>query len=286
MLLFLKLLSVFVVMAHCVPPAKADSFSLFVKAAVCEDKTPKATWAETRYKAYDKAALLAVKSSPRIQQSAASLDDYSFTELSYRLADNALRNVVVATTEETDKKICLNLSGELDPEVTEKLLAKNTPKALDENKIKKIAREINTIGTNSKSKAGRQMLVYIKDLEFYNQKTSSTYTQKIAEQLSFEPEILVTDSKELADVFLKPQLVRSEMEQIDAKHSRYAMSVEIRLEKADGTLLAKKSQNRYVIIEASENTQDIAAKLLHKLLEDAVSALSEDLKTLKSETFN
>jgi len=114
-------------------------------------------------------------------------------------------------------------------------------------------------------------LIYIDNMEYYNNKTTNAYTQKIAEQLSLEPKLIVTEDKSLADYFLKPKLIQSKIEPINSENSRYSMSVVVELWAKGGILIEKEQQNRYIIIEHSQNPQKIAKKLLNKLLEEAIS---------------
>ena len=114
-------------------------------------------------------------------------------------------------------------------------------------------------------------LIYIDSLEYYNHKTTDVYTPKIAEQLSLEPKLIVTEDKSLADYFLKPKLVQSKIEPINSENSRYSMSVVVELWAKGGVLIKKEEQNRYIIIEQSQNPQKIAQKLLNKLLEEAIT---------------
>ena len=58
------------------------------------------------------------------------------------------------------------------------------------------------------------------------------------------------------------------------------MSIVIELRKNDGTLVDSETQNRYIIINKEQNTQEIAHKLVEKLLEDGINALSGKLNSL------
>lgn len=114
-------------------------------------------------------------------------------------------------------------------------------------------------------------LIYVENMEYYNQKTTSAYTKKITEQLSLEPKLIITEDKSMADYFLKPKLVQSKIEPINSENSRYSMSVAIELWSKDGDLIEKEQQNRYIIIESDQNPQMIAKKLLIKLLDATIN---------------
>ena len=121
-------------------------------------------------------------------------------------------------------------------------------------------------------------LVYIENMEYYNHATTSAYTKKIAEQLSLEPKLIVTEDKNLADYLLKPKLVQSKIEPINSENSHYSMSVAIELWSKDGDLIEREQQNRYIIIESPQNPQKIAKKLMIKLLDATINNLILKIK--------
>ena len=113
-------------------------------------------------------------------------------------------------------------------------------------------------------------LVCVKNLEYYNKRQTDSYTQDITEWLSFEPNIIITANESLADYYLIPKLIKSKIEQISYENSRFSMSVGLELWSKGGILIDRGQQNRYIIIENNEDTQQIAKKLLYKLLKEAV----------------
>ena len=98
-----------------------------VRGTACADVSAEQTRSEIRYRAYDKAVLLAVKNSPYVRQEAASMDDYGYNVLAYRLADKALNDITVITVRDDNEKICLEVSGELDQEKTNAVLRTKQP---------------------------------------------------------------------------------------------------------------------------------------------------------------
>lgn len=274
-------LSVLVVLINAIGGAKAGSFFVDVRATACSEINDEQTRSEIRYKAYDKAVLMAVKKCPEVKAVAQNMDDHSYNILAYRIADKALNDVTVITVQDDSEKICLEISGKLAKEKIAEIATTEKLPQFNENKVEKIAQQVNTILPKSMYETdSTHPLLYIKEMEYYNGKTSSVFTAKIAEQLSFEPRVLVTESQELADYFIAPKLVLSKIEPINETNSRYSMSVMIELRKNDGTLVDSETQNRYIIINKEQNTQEIAHKLIEKLLEDGIKALSGKLNSL------
>jgi hypothetical protein len=117
-------------------------------------------------------------------------------------------------------------------------------------------------------------------MEYYNQSKSSQYTSIIAEKISLEPRVLVTENKELADYILQPKLILSKMEKINNENSKYSMSVVIEVQKVNGEIVVSQQQNRYIIIENKQDKQEIAHKLLTKLLDEALKNISVKINKL------
>ena len=114
-------------------------------------------------------------------------------------------------------------------------------------------------------------LIFIKDMEYYNRTTTAAYTSKIAEQLSLEPDIIITEDENLADYYLQPKLVLSKIEKINVEDSRFSMSVVVELWAKGGVLIDNERQNRYIIIKSDDDPQETAKKMLLKLLSEAVN---------------
>lgn len=121
-------------------------------------------------------------------------------------------------------------------------------------------------------------LVYIKHMEYYNHTHTAAYTGKIAEMMSLEPKIIVTDNESMADYYLLPRLERSRIERINPESSRYSMSLSLELWSKGGILFDREEQNRYIIIENNADPQEIAQKLLIKLLQENIRNLSQKIK--------
>lgn len=274
-------LSVLGMLINTISLARADSFFVDVRGTACTEINEEQTRAEIRYKAYDKAVLMAVKKCPEVKAIAQNMDDHSYNILAYRIADKALNDVTVITVQDDNEKICLEISGKLAKEQIAEIASIEKLPIFNEDKVEKIAQQVNTVLPKSMYETDSTLpLLYIKEMEYYNGKTTSTFTAKITEQLSFEPRVLVTESQELADYFIAPKLVLSKIEPINETNSRYSMSVMVELRKNDGTLVDSETQNRYIIISKEQNTQKIAHKLIEKLLEDSINALSGKLNSL------
>lgn len=261
--------------------AKADSFSLDLNSKACSKVEGHQNKSDARLNAYDKAMLLAVKSSEYIKSKNLKINDYDYSLLSYKIADRAIKNVIISTTHESNKKICLELKASLDKQKADMILKDYSNPNISAEKVKEIADNVNQTLPKSIYEANDSIpLFYIYPLEFYTKKTTSDYTSRITEQLSFMPRILITDNKELADYYILPRLEKSSLDIIDEKNSRYSMSVSIEIKSKEGEVITKDTKNRYIIIDNSKDKQEVAKKLMIKLLTESVSTLSNQLNIL------
>lgn len=260
--------------------AGADSLFIPVKGNACINVTSDRTRSAIRYQAYDKAALMAVKSSEEISRLAQNSDEHNYTLLAYKLVDKALQDVTVTTIRDDNKKICLEISGRLDKAKADAIL-REKQNTIDTETVKNIADKVNATLPKSIYETDETIpLLYIEDLKYYNGKTSSSYTAKLAEKLAFEPRVLVTENKELADYILIPRLLLSKIEPLNQDNSRYSMSVVVEVRKNNGELVDSEQQNRYILINKKQDAQQTAHKLLQKLLEDALNNMSGKLNRL------
>ncbi|MBR5598934.1 MAG: hypothetical protein IKW39_02725 [Alphaproteobacteria bacterium] len=261
--------------------ATEDSFSLYVKANACSLIEGTLTKEDAKFKAYDKATLLAVKNSQYIQEKNLNLNDYDYNLLSYKIADRALDNITLATTTDTKDKVCLEFKATLNKEKTDAILKDYGYKEINDEKIKEITEEVNKMLPKSIYETDNSMpLFFIENLEYYTNATTKAYTTAILEQLSSVPRVLVTDKKELADYYILPKLIKSSVDAIDGKNSRYGISVKIEVSDKNNEIVLEDTKNRYIIIDNNEDKQKLAQKMLTKLLKESVSSLSNKLSIL------
>jgi hypothetical protein len=264
--------------------SKADSFFLPIASKVCviDKENDNIKLEDIILKVQDKASFIAVKNSDYIKNKLKDIDDYDLSVIPYKIADTLLKDIVVNSSQ-IDNRICLDYKALLDIKKADELLKEVENKKLNNIKIKEIAQEVLQMPKSIYEANDSIPLIYIEDLEYYNQKTTSKYTLDITEQLSFEPRILITENKELADYILIPKLAKSSVDIIDEKNSRYSMSIIIEVTNLDGKKVIKEEKNRYIIIDNAEDMQSLAHKMIVKLLKEALASVKERLNILFKE---
>ena len=262
--------------------SKADSFFLPIKSDVCINNNDNEEKQDLIFKLNDKAALLAVKSSDYVKNKALSYNDYEYSLIAYKIVDNALNDTNYEITKENENKICLSFKASLDKQKADELFENFKKSNIDKTKIKEIANNINqTLPKSIYENNIRTPLIYIDDLEFYNNTKTPKYKDHIKEQLIFEPSILITEKKDLADFYLNPKVVKSSIDKIDEKNSKFSMAVELKINNSENKEILKETKKRYIIIDNSLKNQEIAHKMLIKLLNEALVSLKGKINLLK-----
>ena len=262
--------------------SKADSFFLPIKSDVCINNNDNEEKQDLIFKLNDKAALVAVKSSDYVKNKALSYNDYEYSLIAYKIVDNALNDTNYEITKENENKICLSFKASLDKQKTDRLFENYKKSNIDKTKIKEIANNINqTLPKSIYENNIRTPLIYIDDLEFYNNTKTQKYKDYIKEQLIFEPSILITEKKDLADFYLNPKVVKTSKDKIDEKNSKFSMAVELKINNSENKEVLKETKKRYIIIDNSLKNQEIAHKMLTKLLNEALASLKDKINLLK-----
>ena len=266
---FVKL-SVFCFLAIIAKTANADSF-FDVKSQYCEKIVDNQTRSEVRMKAIDFASFSAVRKHFQSIPEYQNIEDYVFNNISYYISDNLLRDISVLTLEENDEKICIELTAKVHTQEFNLLIEKQNFKNIDEKKAKNIANHVKEIYPTT-----AQPQIFIEKLTFYNGTSTDKYIQNMSDYLSFNPNIVIITDKSAADYTLKAGLVKSTIDAIDDKNSKYSMSIKLDLIDKYNKIVMSQNKNRYIIIENKDNKQEIADKLLKKLLKEAIDTMQKD----------
>ena len=121
-------------------------------------------------------------------------------------------------------------------------------------------------------------LIFVENMQYYNNKDTAAYTAYISEYLALEPNVIVTDDKKVADYNLIPKLLKSKLEALSETSFRYSLSISLELWAQGGIKVAAVKQSRYIIIEKTQNVQLVAQQLLKKLLREALNGLTMKIR--------
>ena len=113
-------------------------------------------------------------------------------------------------------------------------------------------------------------LVYVKDLQYFNGATSQKYAAHLKEKIDNNPYYYLTGDEELADYVILPKVLKAKVDALDASHKRLQMVVVLDIKGLEDGVVSV-TQNRFLLFSEEENEQDIANRLIKKLLEAAGS---------------
>lgn len=128
------------------------------------------------------------------------------------------------------------------------------------------------------AKASSKGLIYISPTEFFNQTTSSKYSEILREMFVKSDYFYITDKKELADFVITPKVLRAKVDPINSETNRLQMVIAVECFNPDTQETETEHQNRFVLFNSSENEQQVAAKLMKQLFEKASDKIITELE--------
>lgn len=272
----MKLLLVLLVLVGMVKPAFAqntETQALSIYGNACEKVIEGESKASTRVRAADKAVFLGVKKLPQLARAKSILNEHDVNVLVYRLVDEYVEDLSSSTVQSDVGKVCVEIKGYLPPEAIEKVQAEfiKEEKPLKEAAPEVVAevasevkREVDIKPVNPESLA----LVHINPLEYYNGAKSKKYAKMLQEQFADNQYFYLTEDAEIADYVITPKVLKAKVDNLDAAHKRLQMVVSLEITGLKNEPV-NEYQNRFVLFGAEENEQQIAARLLNKLIETA-----------------
>lgn len=129
-----------------------------------------------------------------------------------------------------------------------------------------------------KAKAARKGLIFIAPTEFFNKTTSAKHAEILREMFVKSDYFYITDKAELADYVVTSKVLRAKVDPINRDTNRMQMVVAVESKNTDNGETDTEHQNRFVLFAATENEQDVAAKLMKQLFEKAADKIITELE--------
>lgn len=120
--------------------------------------------------------------------------------------------------------------------------------------------------TNSDEAADTKELVYIAPTEFFNNTSSKAHAQVLRDIFGKNTLFYLTDKKELADYVVSSKVLRAKVDPINNTTNRLQMVVSVGAEFVDKGSSSIEHQNRFILFSADDDEQQVAGKLMNKLL--------------------
>ena len=265
----------------------AEKAAIRLSATACEELLAGESRAGAQIRAADKASFNSVKKLNQLTQATSELNDHDVNILVYRLVDEYVEDLSVATLPDENAKVCVQIEGWLKPidikRVVEDFYAEKsktsvTPFELMEEIADESVREISLEPKNPQELS----LVYIGDVVFFNGATFPKLSDYLKNMYADNPYFYLTDDAEIADYVIRPKVITAKVDMTEQGQKRLHMVVVLET-MARGVLFAEQSQNRFVLFDASENQQNIANQMLQKLMEQAGRALLSKIEHNESQ---
>ncbi len=270
---FKRLLGVVVFTLLLCFEAKADELeSLEIKANACEKAFANESLSSARVRAVDKAVFLGIKNLPELESDRMTLNEHDLNVMIYRLVDDFVEDLSSKVLKSEDEKVCVEIKGYINPlhinEVRKEFDLRRQSTDSTEELLEEIAQNVNDAFAVHPQNLEGVALVYVEPLVYYNGKISHKHANNLKEKIKDNPYYFLTDDKELADIKVTPKLLKAKVDALDETHKRFQMVVSLEVSglKDAPTVI---SQNRFLLFDASEDEQEIAGRLLDKLLEAA-----------------
>ena len=258
----------------------------------CEKFKPKEPKSSARVRVIDKACFAAIESMSMLDDARRFQKSEDFNLMVYNLIDNALEDLAVRTIVQNDKDICVEVTGYVSKNMAQDELNKlpkapdidpKTKKELssfdkDFGKKERLPQEKSDNLVPEPQPQNNTARVWIAPVEFYNNTSSQQFTQIIAQKLAENPNILLTQEKSDADYRLKPSILRAKIDPVNSSTNRLQMVVSLELENRDGERISSEHQNRFVLFSTQDDEQEVALKLMTKLLINACEKIQKKLE--------
>lgn len=258
---------------------EAESFE--VKANACEKKIAEESPSSTRIRAVDRAVFMGLKNLDYLKEDKQKLNEYDLNRMIYRLLDDFVEDLSSKVVKSTDDKVCVEVTGFINPQkidmVRAEIMADRSGEGIDDDIVAQIIENTEDNFRFKPQNLESLALVYLKDVEYYNGSKSPKYAQFLKDKMKDNPYYYLTEDEELADYVITPKVLKAKIDALDEKHKRLQMVVSLEISGITDEVVMV-SQNRFLLFSAEENNQDIAARLIKKLLEAAAADASRKIE--------
>lgn len=251
-----------------------EAESIEVKGNACEKSIEDESPSSTRVRAVDKAVFLSIKNLKLLDIDKQNMNDHDLNVMIYRLVDDYVEDLSSKVIKSEEGKVCVETKGYLNPLNIEKVRHEfkseqnGADRQNDEQLVVQIAEDIKKEITLNPKDAENLALVYIDDLVYYNGATSQKYAQFLADEIEENPYYYITKQKDLADYIITPKVLKAKIDTLDEAHKRLHLVLSLEISGLEEDLVSV-PQNRFVLFLKQEDEQNIAARLVKKLLSQA-----------------
>ena len=255
---------------------------LDVNGMACEEMLNGESRAGARLRASDKAVFNGIKRHQALQPYFRELNDHDVNVFIYRLADEYIEDLSVRTMPPTSDNVCVEIKGHLsalaakeayETFVSDRSSFIETQPEVVEQIAEDVEQEIALTPDNPNDLA----LLYIEDLAFFDGTKSAKQSQILRQLYADNPYFYLTEDAEIADYVIRPKVLTAKLDKTGENQNRLHMVVMLEVEGLSAEP-SSEYQNRYVVFDDSEDKQNVAARMLDKLMVLAGQSLLEKIE--------
>lgn len=287
--------------ALAVDSSSLDDDAAALYGAACEKIKPQEAKSSVRLRATDKASFEAVKNLSELDAFKSKSGEHDFNVLVYNIVDNYVEDLAVRTTKQNESEICVEVTGfvkkddlaaamssESDSQPEETTFAEtgaslsSVPSAEEEIREEPqktlepeisapevlISQEASQTAEADEAKSPKKLL-YIAPVSFFNNTVSENHKQILKEIFGKNEAFYLTENKDTADYIISAKVMRAKVDPINSNTNRLQMVLSVGVEFTDSGASTVEHQNRFILFANGDNEQEVAAKLMRKLLTKA-----------------
>ncbi len=282
------------IFAHCALAADESTCVLYANA--CEKISKEETISSIRLRAADKATFLAVQNLDEIKNLASNINEHDKNVIIYDIVDNYVEDLSIQTTKQDNDNICVEVSGFVskdniafalenfsqpqnildknegaEPQTDFTQPEQNNTAESAPNQEKILSIEKNNIYNNEEKALlkNNNKKLFIAPLEFYNNTRSQSYAKILQKVFEQNPYFDITQNSNEADYIIRSKVLRAKVDSINSQKNRMQMVVMVEAEFVDNKSSVTEHQNQFILFNAHDDEQKVAAQLMQKLLTKA-----------------
>ncbi len=249
-----------------------EAESLEIRANACEKAIEGESSSSTRIRAIDKAVFLGLKNLSVFDKDKEKMDDYDLNVMIYRILDEYVEDLSSKVTKSNEDKVCVEIQGYVNPSkidiIREEFKRNIQNNGANNQDVFDIVQNVNEEIKFSPKNVEELALVYVDDLAYYNGAKSKKYANLLKQKIQNNAYYYLTEEKELADYVISPKILKAKVDLLDKDHKRLQMVLVLEVSGITQDVLPV-TQNRFLLFSADESEQQIADRLIKKLLEAA-----------------
>ncbi len=274
--------------------------------STCEEISSGESTSAARARAIDKAIFNALHKLSILDDYREQVDLQDFNNKIYLLADHYLNSLNINTISQTDKELCIEISGFITMDsigkvfnrpnkvvtpqnhelVMEDELNINLPPKPQISINKEIAYNEDEPSEDNAPKSQPKMLsptknlkeVFVERTEFFDGNSTAKFFEYIKGDLEQISGLHITDQMQNPDYILKTKVLKAKVDSLNSETNRLQVVVAATLIDTKTSENYTEHQNRFILFATKDDAQKTASALVRKLIATAIGKLSSVLE--------